>query len=41
MLDIDANPAKLTSVLHYKGLPISADFVINRVLEEAAKGQAA
>jgi len=27
--------------LHYKGLPISADFVIERVLEEVAKGQAA
>jgi 2-oxoglutarate ferredoxin oxidoreductase subunit alpha len=41
MLDIDANPDKLVSMLHYKGLPISADFVIDRVLEEVAKGQAA
>ena len=41
MLDIDTDPKKLISMLHYKGLPISADFVIERVLEEAAKGQAA
>jgi 2-oxoglutarate ferredoxin oxidoreductase subunit alpha len=41
MLDIDADPTKLVSMLHYNGLPISADFVINRVLEETAKGEAA
>jgi len=41
ILDIDADPKKLVSMLHYNGLPISADFVIERVLEETAKGQAA
>lgn len=41
MLDADADPDKLIPMLHYKGLPISADFVIERVLEEVAKGQAA
>lgn len=41
MLDIDADPDKIVSMLHYKGLPVSADFVIERVLEETAKGQAA
>ena len=41
MLDINADPDKLVSMLHYNGLPISADFVIERVLEEAAKGRAA
>jgi 2-oxoglutarate ferredoxin oxidoreductase subunit alpha len=41
MLDIDAEPTKLVSMLHYNGLPISADFVVNRVLEEMAKGEAA
>jgi 2-oxoglutarate ferredoxin oxidoreductase subunit alpha len=41
MLDIDADPKKLVSMLHYNGLPISADFVIDRVLEETAKGEAA
>jgi len=39
--DIDADPARLIPMLHYKGLPISADFVIKRVLEEVAEGQAA
>ena len=41
MLDVDADPDKLIPMLHYNGLPISADFVIERVLEEVAKGQAA
>jgi 2-oxoglutarate ferredoxin oxidoreductase subunit alpha len=41
MLDVGADPKKLVSMLHYNGLPISADFVINRVLEETAKGEAA
>lgn len=41
MLDIDADAEKLVSMLHYNGLPISADFVIERVVEETAKGQAA
>ena len=41
LLDIDADPDKLVSLLHYNGLPISADFIIGRVLEESAKGQAA
>ena len=41
MLDVDAAPDKLVSMLHYNGLPISADFVIERVLEEMAKGRAA
>jgi len=41
MLDIEADRNKLVSMLHYKGLPISADFVVERVLEEVAKGQAA
>ena len=41
MLDIDADPDKLVSMLHYNGLPISADFVVEKVLEETAKGQAA
>jgi 2-oxoglutarate ferredoxin oxidoreductase subunit alpha len=41
MLDIDADPKKLVSMLHYNGLPISADFVVERVIEETAKGEAA
>ena len=41
MLDSEADPAKLVPVLHYNGLPLNAGFVVTRVLEERAKGQAA
>ena len=41
MLDIDIQAEKLISMLHYNGLPISADFVVERVLEETVKGRAA
>jgi 2-oxoglutarate ferredoxin oxidoreductase subunit alpha len=41
MLDSEADPAKLVSVLHYNGLSLNAGFVVKRVLEEQAKGQAA
>jgi 2-oxoglutarate ferredoxin oxidoreductase subunit alpha len=41
MLDANANPEKLISMLHYNGMPISANFVIDRLLEEMAKGLAA
>ena len=41
MLDIDADPKKLVSLLHYDGLPINAGFVVEAVLEEIAKGRAA
>ena len=41
ILDAEADPDKLVPMLHYNGLPISADFVIDRVLEEVSKGQAA
>ena len=41
ILDIEADPEKLVPMLHYNGMPISADFVIDRVLAEVSKGQAA
>jgi len=41
LLDSDADPAKVVSVLHYDGMPLHAGFVIDRVLEERSKGQAA
>ncbi len=41
ILDADADPNKLVSMLHYDGMPINASFVIDRVLEEVAKGRAA
>ena len=40
-LDIQADPDKLISMLHYDGMPLSAEFVIERVVEEHAKGRAA
>ena len=41
MLDIDADPRKLKPLLHYNGIPLNAGFVVDRVLEERAKGEAA
>ena len=41
LLDSDADPSKIVSILHYDGMPLHAGFVIERVLEEQAKGQAA
>lgn len=41
ILDIDADPNKLVSLLHYNGIPINAGFVVDRVLDEIAKGRAA
>lgn len=41
ILDGDIDPAKLVPMLHYDGMPINATFVIDKVLEESAKGQAA
>ena len=41
LLDAGADPEKLVSMLHYNGNPLSADFVVDRVLEETSKGQAA
>lgn len=41
MLDADADPKKLIPMLHYDGMPISANFVTERVLQETSKGQAA
>ena len=39
--DIEADQTKLVSLLHYNGMPINAGFVVDKVLEEIAKGQAA
>ena len=41
MLDSNADPAKLVSLLHYNGLPLNAGFVVKKVIEEIAKGRAA
>ena len=39
--DINADQNKLVPVLHYDGMPITAGFVVDKVLAEVAKGQAA
>ena len=41
ILDIDSDPAKLVSLLHYDGMSLNAGFVVDKVLEEIAKGRAA
>ena len=41
MLDSEADPSKLVSVLHYNGMPLNPGTVVKRVLEEQAKGRAA
>ena len=39
--DINADQNKLVPVLHYDGMPLNAGFVVDKVLAEVAKGQAA
>jgi 2-oxoglutarate ferredoxin oxidoreductase subunit alpha len=39
--DIEADQNKLVPLLHYNGMPLNASFVVDRVLEEIAKGRAA
>lgn len=41
ILDTEEPPSKFVPMLHYNGLPMNADFVVQRVLEEVAKGRAA
>ena len=41
LLDIGAEPSRLVSLLHYDGMPLNAEFVVDRVLEEISKGRAA
>ena len=41
ILDGEIDPAKLVPMLHYDGMPITAEFVVDKVLKETAKGQAA
>jgi hypothetical protein len=41
MLDANIDDEKLISMLHYDGMPINASFVVDRILEEMAKGRAA
>ncbi len=40
-LDLDIDPARLVSVLHYNGMPINARFVVDKLLEKRAGARAA
>jgi 2-oxoglutarate ferredoxin oxidoreductase subunit alpha len=41
ILDAEVDADKLVSVLHYDGMPIDAEFIIEKIEEEVAKGRAA
>ena len=41
MLDLEIDPKKLISILHYNGNPIYANFIIEEVLKNEKKGVAA
>ncbi|MDX1481520.1 MAG: 2-oxoacid:acceptor oxidoreductase subunit alpha [Woeseiaceae bacterium] len=41
VLDSEVDPARLVSVRHYNGMPMNPGFVVERVLEERARGRAA
>lgn len=41
MLDVDADPTKLVSLLHYNGIPLNAGFVVDGVLDAISRGRAA
>jgi len=41
ILDSNAPPDKLVSLLHYNGIPLNAGFVVKRVLEKISEGRAA
>jgi 2-oxoglutarate ferredoxin oxidoreductase subunit alpha len=41
ILDGEVEPAKLVSLRHYNGMPMNPGFVVERVLEEIARGRAA
>jgi len=41
IVDINADQRKLVPMLHYNGMPINSGFVVDKVLEEIAKGRAA
>ena len=41
MLDIEADAKKLVPILHYNGLPLAANFVVDKVRADMARGRAA
>ena len=41
ILDCEADPSKLVSLLHYDGMPLGAGFVVRKVLKEQSRGRTA
>ncbi len=41
ILDLDLDPARLVPLLHYDGMPLSASFIKDKVIEKRKQGQAA
>ena len=41
VLELNVHDEQLNEILHYNGLPMTAQFVIDGVHEEMAKGEAA
>ena len=41
ILDLEIDPKKLISILHYNGNPIHADFIVDAVVKNEQKGVAA
>jgi 2-oxoglutarate/2-oxoacid ferredoxin oxidoreductase subunit alpha len=41
ILDLEVDARKLVPILHYNGLPLAANFVVQKVQEDLAKGRAA
>ena len=40
-LELAVDPAKLEEILHYNGLPLNAEFVVDAINQDLAKGEAA
>ena len=40
-LDLGLDPDRLVPVLHYNGMPVHAGFIVDRILQDIAKGRAA
>ena len=41
MIELGVNPEKLVSILNYDGMPITADFIFNRIKKKLQNGEQA
>jgi len=41
ILELDVPPDKLVPLLHYNGIPMNANFVVDKILEKISEGRAA